>query len=99
MNTLRKSHGLYYLVYRLMLEGGIRLSHAIYIVENYKPREIVNVKRLSEEEALQVVQEFLENSCRNHNNCNKAFDSFIRGDLQRVKSKRLKPTTLEKLIE
>jgi len=39
-----------------MLEGGIRLSHAIYTVENYKPREIVNVKRLSEEEALQVVQ-------------------------------------------
>jgi intergrase/recombinase len=32
MNTLRESHELYYLVYRLMLEGGLRLSHAIYIV-------------------------------------------------------------------
>ena len=97
MNTLRESHGLYYLVYRLMLEGGIRLSHAIYTVENYKPREIVNVKRLSEEEALQVVHEFLENSFRNHNNCNKVYDFFIRVGLQRVKSKGLKPTTLEKL--
>jgi hypothetical protein len=82
-----------------MLEGGIRLSHAIYIVENYKPREIVNVKRLSEEEALQVVQEFLENSCRNHNNCNKVYESFIRGDLQRVKSKGLKSVSIKKFRE
>jgi len=46
MNTLRESHELYYLVYRLMLEGGLRLSHAIYIVENYKPMEIVEINGL-----------------------------------------------------
>ena len=46
MNTLRESHELYYLVYRLMLEGGLRLSHAIYIVKNYKPMEIVKISGL-----------------------------------------------------
>jgi len=46
MNTLRESHELYYLVYRLMLEGGLRLSHAIYIVENYNPGEVVEIKGL-----------------------------------------------------
>ncbi len=46
MNTLRESHELYYLVYRLMVEGGLRLSHAIYIVKNYKPVEIVEINGL-----------------------------------------------------
>ncbi|MCC6054211.1 MAG: integrase, partial [Thermosphaera sp.] len=46
MNTLRESHELYYLVYRLMLEGGLRLSHAIYIVENYNPGEVVEISGL-----------------------------------------------------
>jgi intergrase/recombinase len=46
MNTLRESHELYYLVYRLMLEGGLRLSHAIHLVENYNPREIVEINGL-----------------------------------------------------
>jgi intergrase/recombinase len=46
MNTLRESHKLYYLVYRLMLEGGLRLSHAIHLVENYNPREIVEINGL-----------------------------------------------------
>jgi intergrase/recombinase len=46
MNTLRESRELYYLVYKLMLEGGLRLSHAIYIVENYKPMEIVEINGL-----------------------------------------------------
>jgi hypothetical protein len=72
-----------------------RKRFILYVLSAY----LVNVKRLSEEEALQVVQEFLENSCRNHNNCEKIYDSFIRGDLQRVKSKGLKPITLKKLRE
>jgi len=46
MNTLRESHELYYLVYKLMLEGGLRLSHAIYIVENYNPGEVVEINGL-----------------------------------------------------
>jgi hypothetical protein len=46
MNTLRESHELCCLVYRLMLEGGLRLSHAIYIVENYNPGEVVEINGL-----------------------------------------------------
>jgi intergrase/recombinase len=46
MNTLRESHELYYLVYKLMLEGGLRLSHSIYIVENYNPGEVVEINGL-----------------------------------------------------
>jgi hypothetical protein len=72
-----------------------RKRFILYVLSAY----LVNVKRLSEGEAIQVVQEFLDNSCRNHNNCGKVYESFIRGDLQRVKSKGLKPTTLEKLRE
>jgi hypothetical protein len=60
---------------------------------------LVNVKGLSEEEALQVVQGFTENSCRNHSSCEKIHESFIRGDLCRVKSKGLRPVSLERLRE
>jgi hypothetical protein len=81
-----------------IIEKGLpdgRKRFILYVLSAY----LVNVKRLSEEEAIQAVQEFLENSCRNYNNCEKIYDSFIRGDLQRVKSKGLKPISLEKLRE
>jgi len=72
-----------------------RKRFILYVLSAY----LVNVKRLSEEEALHVVQEFLENSCRNYSNCGKVYESFIRGDLRRVRSKGLKPVSLEKLRE
>jgi len=53
-----------------IIEKGLpdgRKRFILYVLSAY----LVNVKRLSEEEALQVVQEFLENSCRNHGNCEK----------------------------
>jgi len=37
MKHLRENHEFYYLVYRLVLEGGLRLSHALYLIENYNP--------------------------------------------------------------
>jgi len=43
MDYLREKHKLYYLVYRLMLEGGLRLSHALYLIKNYSPRELVEI--------------------------------------------------------
>ena len=69
-----------------------RKRSILYVLSAY----LVNVKGLSEEEALQVVQEFIENSCRNHSNCEKIYESFIRGDLHRVKSKSLRPVSLRK---
>jgi intergrase/recombinase len=46
MKTLRESHELYYLVYRLMLEGGLRLSHALLLVKSFNPWEVVEVNVL-----------------------------------------------------
>jgi len=46
LSYLRESHELYYLVYRLMLEGGLRLSHTLYLIDNYKPREVVEINGL-----------------------------------------------------
>ena len=40
---LKEHHEKYYLLYRLMLEGGLRLSHAIHIVKAFSPREVVEV--------------------------------------------------------
>jgi len=43
IDYLREKHELYYLVYGLILEGGLRLSHALRLIENYNPGEIVEV--------------------------------------------------------
>jgi len=43
MDYLRESHELYYLVYRLMLEGGLRLSHALLVLRGFSPGEVVEV--------------------------------------------------------
>jgi hypothetical protein len=67
----------------------------LYVLSAY----LVNVKGLSEEEALHVVEEFLYNSYGNHGDCGKVYESFIRVDLQRVRSKGLKPVSLEMLRE
>jgi hypothetical protein len=56
---------------------------------------LVNVKGHCEEEVLHVVQEFLYNSYGNHGDCGKVYESFIRANLQRVRSKGLKPVSLK----
>jgi intergrase/recombinase len=43
MNALEESHRLYYLIYKLMLEGGLRLSHALLLIESFSPREFVEI--------------------------------------------------------
>jgi hypothetical protein len=71
-----------------VIEKGLpdgRKHFILYVLSAY----LVNVRGLSEEEALQVVQGFLENSCKNFNNCEKVYESSIRGNLHRVKSKGL----------
>jgi intergrase/recombinase len=49
LSTLRDNHELYYLVYRLMLEGGLRLSHAIHIIESFNPDEVIEINGLDVE--------------------------------------------------
>ena len=46
MAYLKENHELYYLVYRLMLEGSLRLSHALTLIESFKPNEIVEINGL-----------------------------------------------------
>ena len=40
---LRERHEKYYLVYRLMLEGGLRLSHALMLIETFNPGEEIEI--------------------------------------------------------
>jgi intergrase/recombinase len=46
MTYLEENHEQYYLVYRLMLEGGLRFSHALALVESFKPSEVVEINGL-----------------------------------------------------
>jgi len=46
LDYLKSNHELYYLVYKLMIEGGLRLSHALHIIKNFKPNEVVEVNGL-----------------------------------------------------
>jgi intergrase/recombinase len=43
LQYLQQRHELYYLLYRLMLEGGLRLSHAIQVVKEFRPSEAVEI--------------------------------------------------------
>jgi len=60
---------------------------------------LVNVLSLSDEEAFEKLKEFIDNSCKNFNNCEKIYDSWLRGDIKRVRSKGLKPSKLDNLDE
>jgi intergrase/recombinase len=43
LKHLEENHELYYLIYRLMLEGGLRLSHALLLIESFNPRELIEI--------------------------------------------------------
>jgi intergrase/recombinase len=43
---LKQHHERYHLVYRLMIEGGLRLSHAVHIVKTFNPKEVVEVPEI-----------------------------------------------------
>ncbi|MFZ8824862.1 MAG: integrase [Desulfurococcales archaeon] len=49
LSTLKKSHRVYYLLYRIMLEGGLRLSHAMHIIRTFNPEEVVEINGLDTE--------------------------------------------------
>jgi len=43
LKYLEENHELYCLIYRLMLEGGLRLSHALLLIESFSPGELVEI--------------------------------------------------------
>jgi intergrase/recombinase len=51
LRYLKENHELYYLIYRLMLEGGLRLSHTLLLIESFSPRELVEIPGIGLETA------------------------------------------------
>jgi len=92
------SAALHYRWVERVIESGLpdgRHRFILYVLSAY----LVNIKNLDIEEAHQIVKKFIENSCRNFNNCSKIYNSFILGDLKRVKEKGLKPASLKTIQE
>ncbi|MEM1687002.1 MAG: DNA primase noncatalytic subunit PriX [Zestosphaera sp.] len=56
------------------------------------PRLVVN--NLTEDEIFAVVHQFIENSCKRHNNCGKIYDSWIRSAIRSAKSHNFKGFSL-----
>jgi intergrase/recombinase len=46
MHFLKEKHRVYYAIYRLMLEGGLRLSHALHLVATFNPSEVVEIREI-----------------------------------------------------
>jgi len=60
---------------------------------------LVNINNKSEEEVLEICREFLDNSCRNHNNCSKVYDSWTRSVIKSARVHGFKGFGLSKLKE
>jgi intergrase/recombinase/predicted transcriptional regulator len=46
LQHLKQHHEKYYLIYRLMIESGLRISHAIHIVKTFNPKEVVEIPEI-----------------------------------------------------
>ncbi len=60
---------------------------------------LVNVCNKSEDEVLEVCRTFLDNSCRNFNNCGKVYDSWIRSAIRSARNHGFRGYSLLKLKE
>ena len=65
----------------------------LYVISRY----LVNVKGLTEDEALKVIHDFLDLSCKNFKNCSKVYDSWIKNVVRKVKEGGWKPWSLDKI--
>lgn len=72
-----------------------RKRFILYVLTPY----LATILKLEEEEAMKIVKEFIDNSCRNHGKCEKIYDSWIRSCLRGAKQKGIKPARLENLDE
>jgi len=72
-----------------------RKRFILYVLTPY----LATVLKLDEEEALKVVREFLENSCRNYGGCGKVYDSWVKSCFRGAKQKGIKPARLDRLGE
>ncbi len=65
----------------------------LYVISRY----LLNIKKLDITESHETIKTFLENSCKNHGNCSKIYESWIRNVLAHVQKGGWKPWTLEKI--
>ena len=70
-----------------------RKRFILYIASRY----LVNVKGYSMDEALEVLQGFLDASCRNYGNCGRVYQSWLRSVLNGVKAGGYMPWSLNTL--
>ncbi|MEB2836522.1 MAG: DNA primase noncatalytic subunit PriX [Desulfurococcales archaeon] len=65
----------------------------LYVISRY----LVNIRGLSDDEALAEVQGFLQASCSNYGNCSKIYTSWIRNVLKHVRRGGWRPWSLERM--
>ncbi len=93
-----RRRGISYEWIETLLRQGIRDGRhrlILFVISRY----LINIKNMSEAEALKEVEGFLQQSCKNYGNCSKIYESWIRNVLSKVKSGGWKPWTLERLKE
>lgn len=72
-----------------------RKRFILYVLTPY----LATILKLGDEDAVKVVREFIDNSCRNYGKCEKIYDTWIRSCLRGARQKGIKPSRLEKLEE
>jgi len=72
-----------------------RKRFILYVLSPY----LANILGVDEETYVSVVKTFIENSCRNWNNCGRIYESWYRSDYRRVKAKGTKPWSLKAVQE
>ncbi|MEZ0393693.1 MAG: DNA primase noncatalytic subunit PriX [Desulfurococcaceae archaeon] len=60
---------------------------------------LVNVLGLDDFSAMARVREFLENSCEKYWKCGGIYESWIRGELRRVREKGIRPESRQRFVE
>jgi len=72
-------------------DGRARLI--LYVISRY----LVNVLGLDEEEAVQEITAFIENSCQKHGRCGGIYKSWVRNVVKHVAKGKWRPWSLDRL--
>lgn len=81
-----------------LIRSGVRDGRKRIIALAIMPY-LANYLNLPDAEVLARCREFIENSCRNHNNCSKIHDTWLRSQLKTVKNHKYKVISRMKLIK
>ncbi|MGC8573729.1 MAG: DNA primase noncatalytic subunit PriX [Caldisphaera sp.] len=72
-------------------DGRTRLI--LYVIARY----LINIKKMNDEEAMSQISEFINNSCKNYNNCSQIYKSWIINVIGKVKNGKWKPWSADKI--